>query len=173
MECLSAECSGNGDLQIQPPGPSTSSSSWTGQNKPAGSRPAGWWYMLPACRTLSASWIPAKRNKAKGGGQGLTMPTSPNSLQPCHAPQLHILFCDSLIDSSRMVVQIRLHALKNAYYRFQLSELQVTNLLLWIVSEHFDVDINLASLLGSLMIMHTNFLAVGNTQYLVVISTIA
>lgn len=52
---LSVGCSWNGDLQIQPPGPSTNSSSWTGQNKPAGSPPAGWWCTLPACQTLSAS----------------------------------------------------------------------------------------------------------------------
>lgn len=55
----------NSNLQIQPPDPSTSSNSWTGQSKPVRSPPAGWWYMLPACQTQSASWIPARRRKGE------------------------------------------------------------------------------------------------------------
>lgn len=89
---------------------------------------------------------------------------------PC--PLNYISFSVTSIHGSRMVMEIGLHAWKMLTTG---SSWLVTsaNLLLWIVSEHFDVDVNLAGLLGSLVIMHTNFLAVGNTQYLAVISTIA
>lgn len=135
MERLSAQCPWSGDLQIQPPGPSTSSSSWTGQSKPAGSPPAGWWYTLPACPTLSASWIPARRNIEKGDGQGLTMPASPNWLHANAPPPTLILLCDPLINGR---ADKRPHALKNAYYRFQLYKLLIH--CFGIVSEPFEVD---------------------------------
>lgn len=114
---LSAEYLWNGDVQIQPPGPSTNSSSWTGQNKPSGSRPAGWWCTSPACRTPSTSWIPARRDTEEGlvrVGPCPPLPTDCSHADP--PPPTCILLRDPLnLGAQCWGCRAKIQALKHSY----------------------------------------------------------